>query len=187
MTHRGQLQILIYKRTHNGDPDPDTGVFGNHDCMGQVRGRHYDAVIGIGGVGDEPRRYHIAKKLTWVGIGPHKDHTADGRGPVVTFDHFLYYGDSGPMIENLAPVLASRIYGGKIRSVMSSSLSEKERLEAEAILRMAVNSPPSGKLVGDPQPNFPNLNQRGKSYSGCRKSSDKNARQERSASQLRCR
>ena len=33
-THDKQMRTLIYKRTHTGDPDPKTGVFGNNDCMG---------------------------------------------------------------------------------------------------------------------------------------------------------
>jgi hypothetical protein len=43
-------RILVYKRTHNGDPDQN-GCFGAEDCMGMVRERHFDAVIGIGGIG----------------------------------------------------------------------------------------------------------------------------------------
>jgi hypothetical protein len=31
------MRTLIYKRTHSGDPDPETGIFGNHDCEGEVR------------------------------------------------------------------------------------------------------------------------------------------------------
>jgi hypothetical protein len=66
------MRTLIYKRTHNGDPDPETGTFGNADCMGRVRGWNFDAVIGVGGIGREPELEGIAGKVTWVGIGPHK-------------------------------------------------------------------------------------------------------------------
>src|SRR4051812_45820013 len=48
------MRTLVYKRTHSGDPDPKMGVFGNHDCMGEVRAWPFDAVIGIGGVGQQP-------------------------------------------------------------------------------------------------------------------------------------
>jgi hypothetical protein len=41
--------VLIYKRTHPRDPDVD-GRFGCEDCMGAVRSRSYDAVIGVGGI-----------------------------------------------------------------------------------------------------------------------------------------
>ena len=43
-----QPVVMIYKRTHNGDPD-STGVFGINDCMGRIRDRNYDAVNGTGG------------------------------------------------------------------------------------------------------------------------------------------
>jgi len=43
------MRILIYKRTHTGDPDLK-GRFGIHDCMGRVRDYDYDAVIGVGGI-----------------------------------------------------------------------------------------------------------------------------------------
>ena len=55
MRHEKQKRTLIYKRTHTGDPDPKAGVFGNNDCMGTVRKRDFDAVIGIGGIGPEPK------------------------------------------------------------------------------------------------------------------------------------
>ena len=35
------MRTLIYKRTHPGDPDVD-GLFGIHDCMGQVRAWSFD-------------------------------------------------------------------------------------------------------------------------------------------------
>ncbi len=46
------MRTLIYKRTHSGDPDPETGVFGNHDCMGRVKDWQFDAVIGKHKTGD---------------------------------------------------------------------------------------------------------------------------------------
>ena len=62
------MRTLIYKRTHSGDPDPETGVFGSHNCMKSVRGHCFNAVIGIGGIGKERRRRGIDGKLTWIGI-----------------------------------------------------------------------------------------------------------------------
>ena len=41
------MRILTYKRTHKGDPD-NRGVFGINDCMGAIRNRKFDAVVGIG-------------------------------------------------------------------------------------------------------------------------------------------
>jgi len=49
------MRILVYKRTHNGDPD-QIGRFGAYDCMGSVRRREFDAVIDVGGIGPEARQ-----------------------------------------------------------------------------------------------------------------------------------
>ena len=43
------MRVLIYKRAHPFDPNED-GVFGCQDCMGAVRARRFDAVIGVGGI-----------------------------------------------------------------------------------------------------------------------------------------
>jgi putative DNA base modification enzyme with NMAD domain len=142
-----QMQTLIYKRTHNHDPDPDTGVFGNKNCMKRVRGwlLDGDAVIGVGGIGQEPEQEGIARKLTWAGIGAHK--TGNRLRPKVTFDHFLYYGKTGPLLKDLAPAVAKRIYDGGVRLIWDTSLSEEERKEVKRILSFAENAPPSGQLV----------------------------------------
>lgn len=142
------MRTLVYKRTHSGDPDPASGVFGNNDCMGSVRAWRFDAVIGVGGVGSEPRRHGIARKLTWVGIGPHK--TGDPRRPQVTFDHFAYYGAEGPPFAEVAPVLADHVYSRNVRVIMDS-LSTRERVETSRILRAAVTAPasPARTLGGD--------------------------------------
>jgi len=117
------MRTLIYKRTHSGDPDPSSGVFGNNDCMGSVKGWQYDAVIGIGGIGPEPRRKGIGGKLTWVGIGPHKvfDNPSKPRNPKVSFDHFWYLGEGGPLIEALYPALAQRMYEKNVRVLVHCS------------------------------------------------------------------
>jgi hypothetical protein len=117
------MRTLIYKRTHSGDPDPETGVFGNHDCMGKVRDWPFDAVIGIGGVGQEPRNHRIAGKLTWVGIGPQAiGYTS--RGPQLIFRHFWYRGKDGPLLEENYPALASRMYDNKnVRFILKHSPS----------------------------------------------------------------
>jgi hypothetical protein len=142
MTVEKPLRTLTYKRTHEGDPDPETGVFGIHKCMGRVRGWSFDAVIGVGGIGAEPERHGIAGKLTWIGIGPHK--TGDPQYPLVTFDHFLYYGKQGPLFEEYAPELAKHMYDWNVRVIIS--LSDEERLEVDKILSLAKSAPPSGQL-----------------------------------------
>ena len=148
------VRTLIYKRTHCGDPDPHTGEFGCNDCMKSVRGRRFDAVIGIGGVGQAPRRHGIAGRLTWIGIGPHKfpDPNHPNR-PRVRFDHFWYRGKDGPLLENDYPALARRMFGGKFRVVRHSPLSPIERRtigpgaeldrEVKAILDLGHDAPPS--------------------------------------------
>jgi hypothetical protein len=140
------MRTLIYKRTHSGDPDPKTGVFGNHDCMGEVRDWPFDAVIGVGGVGQEPQSHHIAGKLTWIGIGPQAiDHT--GRGPRLIFHHFWYRGEDGPLLQTNYPALASRMYDKNVRVLMHSP-SSSERIAAldrdvREILRLAMDASPS--------------------------------------------
>jgi hypothetical protein len=161
------MRMLVYKRTHCGDPDPKTGVFGNHKCMGQVRGWKFDAVIGVGGIGPKPVKNGIARRLTWVGIGPHK--TGDPCRPKVMFDHFLYYGKTGKLLSDLAPVLAKHLYDGKAR-VLMDSLSDEERREVKRILKLARNAPPSGHLKGMPQPTSRNTGGKCRSNSCCRKS-----------------
>ncbi|MGY3547360.1 hypothetical protein ACVW0W_003127 [Bradyrhizobium sp. USDA 4469] len=148
-----QMRILIYKRTHCGDPDPESGVFGNNDCMGRVRGWQYDAVIGIGGISPEARREGIAGKLTWVGIGPHK--VFDNRNPHnprVTFDHFWYEGERGPLLEMTYPALACRMYHKSARVLMHlrSKVSERQNAldldrDINEILKLAKACPRSGQ------------------------------------------
>ena len=144
------MRILIYKRTHSGDPDPKTGVFGNRDCMGTVRGWLFDAVIGIGGVGREPQRHRIAGKLTWIGIGPQAI-GYNGRGPQLMFRHFRCPGEDGPLLRTNYPALASRMYDTN-RRVLMHSLPSIKRQDGELanldrdvteILRLAKHAPPS--------------------------------------------
>lgn len=141
MANKTHPRTLIYKRTHEGDPDPKTGEFGCKGCMGQVRGWEFDAVIGVGGIGRKAKKHDIDRKLTWVGIGPHT--TGDSRCPLVTFDHFLYC-EPMPLLESLAPNLAKRMYDGKVRAVLAlSSLSEAEQDDIQRILDLAKDAPPS--------------------------------------------
>jgi hypothetical protein len=141
------MRTLIYKRTHSNDPDPKTGVFGNRDCMGSVRCWDFDAVIGIGGVGQEPKNNHIAGKLTWIGIGPQKlFDNPDSRGPRVTFRHFWYLGENGPLLEKKYQALAIHMYETHRRQIIhapSSAGGPDLDRDVEAILRIARASPPS--------------------------------------------
>lgn len=134
-------RVLIYKRTHHGDPDKH-GRFGINDCMGRVRARMFGAVIGVGGIGAEPQRAGIAGKVNWIGIGPHK--RPGLRGPIVTFDHFIDFGIKGPELASIAPRLAARIYGRNVRSL--NYVVENRKDEVARILRLAEEAPPSARL-----------------------------------------
>lgn len=138
------MRILVYKRTHNGDPDAD-GCFGAFDCMGKVRDRAFDAVVGVGGIGSEAVSNGIDRQVNWVGISPHKRHVAGKRGPEVLFDYFLYFGTDGPSFPALAPRLAARLYGDNVRSILDG-MSAAEQAEAEGIVRRAEGEPPSPGL-----------------------------------------
>ena len=140
------MNILVYKRTHVGDPGPD-GCFGVYDCMGAVRDRDYDAVIGVGGIGPEAQSHGIAGTVNWIGVGPRKTYTGK-RGPEVTFDHFVYYGRDGVGFAEHAPVLAARMYDRNVRSILHG-LSDVEHSEALGIVAWADDAPPSPLLVGD--------------------------------------
>ena len=151
--HDKQRRTLIYKRTHCGDPDPTTGVFGCNNCMKNgVRGWEFDSVIGIGGIGSEAELNGIAGKLTWIGIGKHliKDDpdrafvTADN--PLVTFDHFKYFAEEARLLETIAPHLAEHMYKRGARHLIN--LSSDEQKEVEDILRLAENEPPSSQRAG---------------------------------------
>lgn len=139
------MNILVYKRTHVGDPGPD-GCFGVFDCMGIVRDRDYDAVIGVGGIGAEAQSHGIAGLINWIGVGPHKTYSGK-RGPEVTFDRFVYYGCDGYNFAEYAPVLAEHMYDRNVRSILHG-LSDSEHAEALAIVAWADDAPLSPLLAG---------------------------------------
>lgn len=141
------MRILIYKRTHTGAPDAN-GCFGAHDCMGRVRAMKFDAVIGIGGIGRDARAAGIAGKITWIGIGAHRT-ICDGRGPQITFDHFLLFDVRGERLSDIAPTLAERFYlDNGPRYVFDENLSDAEKSETKRILRIAQGVPASGQASG---------------------------------------
>jgi len=126
------MRILTYKRTHIGDPD-NQGRFGIYDCMGRVRDYGYDAIIGIGGKGPEPKSYRIDKKINWVGINPNRK----SKSSIITFENFLLLDEHGPLLERLAPNLAKRMYVKGAR-ILLNDYSKAERSEAMAILRWSL-------------------------------------------------
>ncbi|MCA8002749.1 hypothetical protein [Burkholderia metallica] len=162
------MRILTYKRTHTGDPDC-YGRFGINDCMGAVRNRHFDAVIGVGGIGAEQRSYGIAGKLTWIGVGPRR--SKGRRGDIVTFEHFLLLDAEGPELLAVAPNLARRVYGGRVR-VLLDGYSPAEHAEALNLLkwaRKALRKKTTDSGVG---PRFADCPTRGNRLKGCRRACD---------------
>lgn len=149
--------VLIYKRTHRGDPDeiphtdaPDErGIFGINTCMGSVRNWEFDAVIGVGGKrpwqGDE----EIAYKINYVGLGAknHSINLQDGH-PYVIFEHFYLVDEKGKLLKDIAPKLYKYMYeDANVRRVKSDSPRIRDdvevQLEIQKILNLAKNAPPS--------------------------------------------
>lgn len=168
------MRTLIYKRTHEGDPCPATGVFGNHNCMRTVRKWSFDAVIGIGGIGRKAKSAGIACKLTWIGIGPNELRKRNNPPNMMTFDHFLYYGQEGPLLKKVAPALARRMYNKKVR-VLMDSLSKKQRQDVERILDLAKDAPPSGQPRDKSQRNSQKTSSKCRSNFSCGTSAGRKA------------
>ncbi len=156
------LQVLVYKMTHPGDPEPNAGerfnapAWGRQDCMGEIRARSCDAVIGVGGIGREPKSHSMDGKVQWIGIGPRPWPSGPRRrGPVLTFDRYLWFGVNGPSFTELAPHLAARLLVEDApRHVMS--FSAEERQEVSRILGLARDADPSHPASGAP-PEVPPL------------------------------
>jgi hypothetical protein len=127
------MPTLVYKRTHNGDPD-SLGRFGIRDCMGGVRSWAFDSVVGVGGQGAEAESNDIARKLNWIGVGAHKTYVRGMDDPIVTFDQFRDFGTDGPLLQSIAPNLARRMYEKRARAVMD--FSPLELAEITRILAM---------------------------------------------------
>lgn len=145
------MRTLIYKRTHNGDPDPETGQFGIYDCMGRVRTWDFEAVIGVGGLSAKPKA--LAGKVNWVGIKPHMGRWHK-RGPIVTFETFVFDPPGWPDFEKLAPLLAERIYSRNVRAIMKGlSAGEQEEVDrilvrAKRVRRLSVGTSPRTPVKG---------------------------------------
>ena len=131
--------VLVYKRTHPGDPDL-TGVFGVEDCMGRVRWVEADVVIGIGGIGPEARSYGIDGRLSWIGIGARRENVpADWigwRGPLVTFKLFRLWEETGPLLSKVAPALFKRFCNSKAPRY-ATEFSKPEERDIKRLIAMA--------------------------------------------------
>jgi hypothetical protein len=91
------MYTLFYKMTHDGDPDPFAKVWGVQDCMGSVRNRDFNAVIGIGGSSFSNHE----NKIVWIGIEPKRIDSPykEDRGKWVVFKHFVYFGSKGRLLD----------------------------------------------------------------------------------------
>ena len=145
LMRQARRRVFIYRRTHVGDPCR-CGIFGVHNCMKSHRSWRYDAVIGVGGVGQMAESEGIAMRLTWVGISPHR-RPPSARCPVVTvtFDHFCLMDGQGPWLSECAPLLAKHMFeeGGIPRSAMSDSRPPEIQDEIDALIRRHMRCRPS--------------------------------------------
>lgn len=155
-------KILVYRRTHTGDPDNEHKVFGYHDCMGSVRDWPYDAVIGIGGKHPWPEDTGIKEKVTWVGITPNKEPPAatdrdrmkgpdfvDFRGDLVTFEQFYLYDEKGPSVKEEYPAIYRYMFEeGKIprAAILAENETDKERQAVYSQLRDIISRAKRGEL-----------------------------------------
>ena len=136
------MKVLIYKRTHKGDPDAK-GIFGNQDCMGRIRNWNYDAVIGIGGNAPWKEDANIKHKINWIGLEPKKINSSKKRGDKVVFSHFELYEEKGLNIKVHYPNLFKYMYGSRKRFDMSSDLPKDVFEEVIQILYSIEDSPAS--------------------------------------------
>jgi hypothetical protein len=144
--------VLIYKRTHPGDPD-GLGRFGNHDCMGRVRNCRYEFVIGVGGISGEPCSYSLDRKINWVGRWPKRRRHPhpSARGDLIEFARtdYLVLEDHGPLLQDLSPALARRLFSNGNR-FLNRKLSVAERREAARVVNEMLNNP--NRYGGNGQP-----------------------------------
>ena len=151
------MQVMIYKRTHKGDPCK-CGVFGVRDCMGSFRSsREYDAVLGIGGYGNKPKSQGIAGKLTWVGvfrkIGEEKYWKTRKKKklPVFTFKHFKLWDKCGDSLENRNSHLWRYVKHRRsfILDLSNPKICNEIRTEVENILKKCIEQPASKSVSGE--------------------------------------
>jgi hypothetical protein len=105
--------------------------------MGQIRDFDFQAVIGVGGIGEEPESYGIDRKINWVGIGPKINTGVRGlrRAEIIEFEHFVLLDAAGPLLSDMAPNLARRIYSGS--DYIMNSYSDVENAETNSIILWA--------------------------------------------------
>jgi hypothetical protein len=111
--------------------------------MGRLRKSAFDAVIGIGGIGSEAKAAGISGKVNWIGVGSRKNPLIGGRGPLVTFDHFVLFEEKGRDFWVIAPTLARRMYSTRAPRFLLDDFNEREQGEIGRLLKKAKTAPPS--------------------------------------------
>ncbi len=140
------MATLVYKMTHSGDPDSDLGCWGVSDCMGQVRGYDFDAVIGIGGLSWWTDQTSRAGELIWIGLEP-QPILGGKRGPQLTFKHFRYFRVGELMLSEIAPKLNKAMCR---RRFMLHGFSKNENQDIKDILKLAKRAKPSAIYPAHP-------------------------------------
>ncbi|MCA9110726.1 MAG: hypothetical protein KDA52_12305 [Planctomycetaceae bacterium] len=136
-------RILLYKRTHEGDPDPATGRFGVYNCMGRVRDQDFDAVIGIGGKGPEAIRNGLAGVVNWIGVGASKSRERCRFGDRVTmvrFEMFRYLVSEAVDVREVPTRLSKLMYDGKVRHIIIDERFPDELREANNLIRRSLSN-----------------------------------------------
>ncbi|HEY8272842.1 MAG TPA: hypothetical protein VIG33_18255 [Pseudobdellovibrionaceae bacterium] len=162
--------ILVYRRTHTGDPNDGDGggIFGFNDCMKSVRDWEYDAVIGIGGSKPDRGYEKIKEKITWIGICPKKHLVTqedkermkvnnpefeDFGGRMVTFDRFLFLDK--PVSDDCPELYKHMFEEGKIPH-QAKNFDKYPMIynELKAILKLADDAPqsPARDILGTANP-----------------------------------
>ena len=141
-------RVLIYKRTHIGDPD-SSGTFGCGDCMGRIRGYRYDAVIGIGVANPWIGHEGIAGRITWVGVGPQRVGVHEQSGaPVIRFTRWRLSDANGKLLRNFAPKLAEYFFAKHRRYFFSDGLSDEIQADIKKILGLAKPARSASRSTG---------------------------------------
>jgi hypothetical protein len=126
------MKILTYKQTHFGDPSM-LAVWGQTGCMGRVRNPRRDGVIGVGGISYEPWSLGIDRRVTWIGAGGQARHKDAKGNDIVVFEKFRRFDAKGPLLADIAPALAKRIFDIGVRH-LSVNYTPLEQREAEAVI-----------------------------------------------------
>ena len=137
------MATLVYKMTHKGDPDSELGFWGVEDCMGQVRGYGFDAVIGIGGRSWWRTQTSRTGEVVWIGLGPETVDQAH-RGPVLRFAHFRYFREGELLLRTIAPNLDKAMRNCRF---MLYGFSRNQEQEMARIRNLARGAGPSAHLT----------------------------------------